>query len=215
MHTSLMHRSRTVFAGFVAVFLLLLGGATPGWAQGQQSTQAEIRQMLEERDQEIKSILSGDKDYSKEQRARLKELINGVLDFQAMAETALGPHWDTLSTDRREAFVDVFRDVVRAQSMADLDVYNSKVTFDQISVQGDSAYVRTTTEYEGTSTPVEYVLQRQDSGEWLAEEIKVDKVGTAASYARSFQNVVKQRGFSVLMKSLKKKREEIASSDSK
>jgi len=212
MHTSLMTRSRTVFVGFVAVFLLLLGGSTPGWAQGQQSTQSEIRQMLEERDQEIKSILSGDKDYTKEQRARLKELINGVLDFRAMAETALGPHWDTLSTDRREAFVDVFRDVVRAQSMSDLDVYNSKVTFDQISVQGDSAYVRTTTKYEGTTTPVEYVLQRTDDGEWLAEEIKVDNVGTAESYARSFQNVVKQRGFAALMTSLKKKRAEIASS---
>lgn len=208
-----MSRLRTVFAGFVAVFLLLMGGTTPGWAQGQQAAQTEIRQMLEERNTEIKAILKGSTDYTQEQRARLKELINGVLDFRAMAETALGPHWDTLATDRRDAFVEVFRDVVRAQSMSDLDVYNSRVTFDQITVQGDSAYVRTTTEYEGTSTPVEYVLQRQDSGEWLAEEIMVDDVGTAESYARSFQNVVKQRGFAVLMKSLKKKRSQIAGNE--
>jgi phospholipid transport system substrate-binding protein len=209
-----MHHSRALFAGFVALFLLLLGGPTSGWAQGQQSTQDEIRQMLEERDQEIKTILKGRTDYTKEQRARLKELINGVLDFEAMAATALGTHWDTLSTDRRDAFVEVFRDVVRAQSMTDLDVYNSKVTFDQISVQDDSAFVRTTTEYEGTSTPVEYVLERQ-SEEWKAEDIIVDGVSTAEGYARSFQTVVRKRGFAALMTSLEKKRAEIASSESK
>jgi phospholipid transport system substrate-binding protein len=207
-----MRPFRALFTGVVAVFLLLIGGPAPGWAQGQQSTQSEIRQMLEERDQEIKSILKGDTDYSKEQRTRLKELINGVLDFRAMAQTALGTHWDTLSTDRRDAFVEVFRDVVRAQSMSDLDVYNSKVTYDQITVQNDSAFVRTTTEYEGTTTPVEYVLERQ-SEEWKAEDIIVDGVSTAEGYARSFQTVVRKRGFAALMTSLKKKRAEIASTE--
>jgi len=148
--------------------------------------------MLEQRDQQIKSILQGSKPYSQDQRDRLKDLINGVIDFRAMAETALGPHWDTLDTARRDTFVTVFRDVVRGQSMSDLGVYNSKVTIDQISVQDDSAYVRTTTEYEGTRTPVEYVLERQASGEW-----------------RSFQNVVRRRGFAPLLKSLERKRKEV------
>ena len=204
-----MRHPLILLAGLLALFVLPLG-PTPSWAQ--QSTQAEIRQMLEQRDREIKSILSGSTDYTAEQRARLKELINGVLDFRAMAETALGPHWDTLATDRRDQFVAVFQDVVRAQSMGDLDVYNSKVTYDQITVQDDSAFVRTMTEYEGTRTPVEYVLNRRDA-EWMAEDIIVDEVSTAEGYARSFQTVVRKRGFDALMKSLEKKREEIASKE--
>jgi phospholipid transport system substrate-binding protein len=214
MYFSVMSRFHALFASLAALFLLLGSGPAAVWAQGQQSTQAEIRQMLEQRDQQIKAILGGDTDYTQEQRDRLKELINGVLDFRAMAQTALGPHWDTLSTDRRDSFVEVFRDVVRAQSMGDLDVYNSKVTFDQISVQGDSAFVRTTTEYEGTQTPVEYVLARRDD-EWKAEDIIVDDVSTAEGYARSFQTVVRKRGFSALMKSLRKKREEISGNQGK
>lgn len=197
--------------GFFVVVLTFGLVAVPGEALAQQSTQGEIRTMLEERDQEIKSILSGSSDYSQAQRERLKQLINGVLDFHAMAETALGPHWDTLSTDRREEFVGVFRDVVSAQSMSDLGVYNSKVTFDQISVQGDSAYVRTVTQYEGTETPVEYVLERRD-GEWKAEDIIVDEVSTADGYARSFQSVMRKRGFDALMKALEKKRKEVSKS---
>ncbi|MFB6249246.1 MAG: phospholipid-binding protein MlaC [Salinibacter sp.] len=207
-----MIRSRLLLSALVAVVFTLGLAAPPSWAQDQPSTQEEIRTMLEKRDQQIKSILSGNSSYSQEQRARLKELINGVLDFRAMAKTALGPHWDTLGTDRRARFVDVFRDVVRAQSMSDLDVYNSKVTFDQISVQGDSARVRTTTEYQGTRTPVVYILERGGDG-WKAEDIVVDGVSTAEGYARSFQSVMRKRGFDALMTALEKKRKQTAAKE--
>jgi phospholipid transport system substrate-binding protein len=208
-----MLRSRPILAVLVAVVLTLGLAAPPSWAQGQPSTQAEIRTMLEQRDQQIKSILRGSSSYSQEQRDRLKELINGVLDFRAMAQTALGPHWDTLGTDRRDRFVDVFRDVVRAQSMGDLDVYNSKVTFDQISVQGDSARARTTTEYQGTRTPVVYILEREEEDGWKAEDIIVDGVSTAEGYARSFQSVMRKRGFDALMTALERKRKQTASTE--
>lgn len=208
-----MIRSRPILAALVAVVLTLGLAVPPSWAQGQPSTQAEIRTMLEQRDRQIKSILSGSSSYSQEQRDRLKELINGVLDFRAMAQTALGPHWDTLGTDRRDRFVDVFRDVVRAQSMGDLDVYNSKVTFDQISVQGDSARVRTTTEYQGTRTPVVYILEREEEDGWKAGDIIVDGVSTAEGYARSFQSVMRKRGFDALMTALERKRDQTASKE--
>ncbi|PSQ96417.1 MAG: ABC transporter substrate-binding protein [Bacteroidetes bacterium SW_9_63_38] len=204
-----MHPFRVFSVLFVALLLLVGGPARGSWAQDQSSTQEDIRTMLEDRNQEIKSILSGStaKNYSQAQRDRLKDLINGVLDFRAMAATALGTHWDTLSTDRRDRFVEVFRDVVRAQSMSDLGVYNSAVTYDQITVQGDSAYVRTTTTYEGRTTPVEYILARRDTT-WKAEDIIVDEVSTAEGYARSFQSVMRKRGFKALMGALEKKRKE-------
>ena len=202
-----MTRFRFVLTGLLALVLAL--GSSGVQAQGQTSTEAEIRQMLEERNQEIKTILQGDTDYTDEQRQRLKELINGIVDFRAMGEIALGPHWSNLSAEQQEEFVSVFREVVRAQSMSDLGVYNSRVTFDQISVQGDSAFVRTTTEYEGTRTPVEYVLERRE-GEWRAEDIILDDVSTAGGYARSFQSVIRKRGFGALMGSLERKRAEIA-----
>lgn len=190
--------------------LLLLGSAVPATAQG-QSTAQDIRTMLENRDQQIKSILKGADDYTTEQRQELKTLINGVIDFRAMGQTALGPFWNDLTEEQQTEFVDVFRDVVRAQSLSDLEVYNSQVTFDQIEVEGDSAFVRTTTTYQGSKTPVEYVLEQQDST-WLAEDIIVDGVSTAEGYARSFQNVVRKRGYDALMASLKKKRDQVQSS---
>lgn len=205
-----MIRFRLFFSALFALFLLLGTEPAPSWAQGESATEAEIKQRLEERDRQIKSILSGTTDYTAEQRRQLKELINGVIDFQMMGKRALGPHWENLSEEQQEEFVSVFRDVVRAQSMSDLGVYNSEVTYDQIEVHGDSAFVRTRTKYEGRTTPVEYVLKRRE-GEWRAEDIIVDGVSTAEGYARSFQTVVRKRGFESLMKSLRKKRDEVTS----
>ncbi len=202
-----MTRLRLIVAGLLAS-LLLIGGPSPAWAQGESATAAEIREMLEGRDQQIKDILSGTDDYTTEQRTQLKELINGVIDFEVMGQRALGTHWEDLEEEQQREFVSVFQDVVRAQSMSDLGVYNSKVTYDQIEVHDDSAFVRTRTKYKGRTTPVEYVLERRD-GEWRAEDIIVDGVSTAEGYARSFQTVVRQRGFETLMKSLRKKRAEV------
>jgi phospholipid transport system substrate-binding protein len=216
--TALTRASRRIRAVASNALLLLLGlllAATvgPAQAQGQsQGAEERIRTMLEERDEQIKAILRGAEGggYTQQQRDELKTLINGVIDFRAMGRQALGSHWGDLSEAQREEFVAVFQDVVRAQSMSDLGVYNSKVTFDAVVVENDSAYVRTTTEYQGTRTPVEYDLARVDDA-WLAEDIIVDGVSTAQGYARSFQTVVRKRGFETLMKSLRKKRDQVQS----
>lgn len=208
MSNPLYTMKHTLFAPLLALGLFALAVCAPRPLLAQEQAQA-IRQMLEQRDQQIKSILQGDTTFTAQQREELKTLINGVIDFRAMGRRALGPFWDDLSASQQTEFIDVFRDIVRSQSLSDLEVYNSKVTYNAIDVEGDSAFVRTTTNYRGTSADVEYVLQRQD-GTWLAEDIIVDEVSTAESYARSFQTVVRKRGFDALMNSLRKKREQIA-----
>ena len=201
--THTVRLSRFLFG--LVVFLLALFTAAPAHAQ---TPEQEIRQMLEQRDQQIKSILQGDTTFTDQQREELKTLINGLIDFEAMGRQALGPFWNDLTEEQRAEFVDVFRDIVRSQSLADLEVYNSKVTYDEITVEGDSAYVVTTTSYQGTSANVEYDLARQDTT-WLAEDIIVDDVSTTQSYARSFQTVIRKRGFDALMESLRNKREQV------
>jgi phospholipid transport system substrate-binding protein len=205
-----MTRLQLHLSAVLAAILLLGAGGAPAWGQGESATAGEIRQMLEKRDQQIKSILGETDDYTAEQRTQLKELINGVIDFRVMGQRALGPHWGDLSAEQRDEFVSVFREVVRAQSMSDLGVYNSAVTYDQIEVHSDSAFVRTQTKYEGRTTPVEYVLERRE-GKWQVEDIIIDGVSTVEGYARSFQTVIRKRGFESLMKSLRKKRDEVAS----
>lgn len=186
--------------------------ALPAQAQTSNSVQEEIRQLLQQRDQEIKRVL-GDRDtFTDAQRDQLKALINDDIDFRAMSRTALGPFWTDLTPEQRTEFVTVFSDIVRAQSLSDLGVYRSKVTYDAITVEGDSARVVTTTIYKDTPTEVEYVMSRAADGSWDVDDIILDDVSTAEGYARSFQTVMRKKGFDPLMNSLRNKRDKMQAS---
>ncbi len=189
------------------IALLLLVAALPGAAQ---STTDEIRVMLEERDANIKALLGPEGDVSDGQREELQHLINGVINFREMGKEALGPFWEDLSVEEQDEFVRVFSEIVRHQSLSDLDVYRASVTYDAISVDGDSARVTTTTIYDEIPVIVEYELLRT-SGEWTARDIILDDVSTVGGYSRSFQTVIRKRGFDSLMTSLNKRLDSIRS----
>jgi phospholipid transport system substrate-binding protein len=99
--------------------------------------------MLEERDEEIKELLGPEgTEYTDAQRAELKEIINGVIDFEAMAREALDDTFNTISEEEWNEFVDLFSTIVRDQSLNKLDIYRAKVTYNSIDVSTASSYHR-------------------------------------------------------------------------
>ena len=176
-----------------------------------QDQSAEIRALLEDRDREVKNLLGNQDTFTETQRTELKSLINDVIDFEAMSEIALGRHWNDLTAAQRTEFVEVFSEIVRAQSLSDLEVYRAAVTYEEINVVGDSAYVRTKTVYKEVPAKVEYILGLRND-QWSAQDIILDEVSTAEGYARSFQSVIRKKGFDALMKSLYKKRDKMNAS---
>ena len=189
-----------LFALAVAVGLL---AAIPAAAQSPET--AAIRKMLETRDTEIKQLLSAGT-LGETQRDQLKDVVNGVIDFRAMGRAALGEHWDGLTDTQRSEFVDVFGDIVRSQSVSDLDVYRSKVAYKDIVVDGETARVETVTTYKNADTPVVYAMHNID-GEWMVTDIILNDVSTADGYARSFQGLIRKRGFDTLMEKLRARRD--------
>jgi len=204
-----MNRS---LGSLLAVLLLLGGLAVPALAHAQDEAPdeapdeaQEIREMLTERDREIKDILGNRDSFTQAQRDELMDLVNGVINFREMGRQALGPHWREISDAQRNQFVDVFSDIVRLQSLSDLGVYNSEVSYEEITVDGDSAYVNTNTIYRGTPTQVEYYMGQTD-GDWFVHDIVLDEVSTVGGYERSFRRIINRRGFDALMNSLENRR---------
>ena len=210
------------------VFFGLALGTVPVQAQTTADApaaerEAQIRQILDRRDRQIKDILGAQGSFTEAQREELKTLINGLIDFRAMGRTALGPHWNDLSYNQQQEFVSVFSEVVKEQSLADLAPYRAPVRYQEISVEGDSAYVRTTSVQQGERIPVVYDLVYRDtsaqssaarSGEWRARDIIVDEVSTVGGYKRSFRSIIRRHGYKALMKSLRNKLESVKSSQS-
>lgn len=85
-----------------------------------------------------------------------------------------------------------------------LDIYRAEVTYNNIEVSGDSAYVATTATLEDVRTSVDYELDLFDEN-WMVTDIIIDEVSTADSYKRQFQSIIRQRGFDALMESLRRR----------
>ena len=170
-----------------------------------QSSEEEIRELLESRDNEIKDLL-GPKgtEYTPEQRERLKSIINDIVDYRAMASYALQATYDEIDSETREEFVSLFSTIIRDQSMNRLDIYRAEVTYQSIDVEENRARVETIARLDNVRTPVHYDMQKRDS-EWVITDMIIDDVSTAESYRRQFQSIIRQRGFDALMDSLQRR----------
>lgn len=189
---------------FKTIGILLISLLLAGFVFAQDGEQ-EIRQILNERDAEIKQLLGPEgSSYTQEQRDELKEIINGVIDFRSMAAYALEDTYEELPEERRERFVDLFATVVRDQSLNRLEIYRADVVYEEVEVNGNQASVQTVAQLENVRTPVGYEMEKRDE-EWVITDFSIDGVSTAESYNRQFQNIIRQRGFDALFDSLERR----------
>lgn len=186
----------------LTVFLLSLIFSGAAFAQNSEQT---IRELLKQRDDQIKELMGPEgTEYSDSQRAELKDIINSVIDFKAMAKEALAETFDTLSEAKRTEFVDLFATIVRDQSLNKLDIYRAKVTYNTVEADDGKARVETLAELKNVRTPVNYEMELEN-GEWVIVDMEIDDVSTASSYNRQFQRIIRKRGFDTLMESLRKR----------
>lgn len=185
------------------LFFVLLFTAQTAIAQTPEAT--AIRQMMERRDRQIKTLLGpSGSTYTESQREQLKEIINGIMDYDAMARIALQESYNTATPAQRTEFVKLFSQVIRDQSLAKLDVYRAQVVYDKIRGDGKNAKVETTAIFNNVRTPVWYALEKRGTA-WVITDMAVDNVSTAESYRRSFQSVIRRRGFDGLLENLRRR----------
>lgn len=186
--------------------VLAVGMLSPAESYAQKD-RASIKELLQERDKEIKNLL-GPKgtDYTEQQRTRLKNIINGIVDYRAMAKFALQDTYDTLSQKEKTEFVDLFSTIIRNHSLNNLDIYRADVKYERIEIDGDSAVVETLAQLERVRTPVTYHMYYEGSSKgWVVTDIIIDDVSTAGSYRRQFQNIIQKKGYDSLVETLRKR----------
>ncbi len=185
-----------------SILVLVLGMVSLVQAQ---TAEDEIKTLLEQRDQQVKTLL-GPKgsEYSEGQRAEIKDIINGIIDFESMAKYALEDTYNTLSNEVQTEFVELFATIIRDQSLNKLDIYRAEVTYNSIVVDGNSATVKTYAELDDVRTPVDYTMSKEES-EWVITDLILDEVSTAESYNRQFQRIIKRKGFDSLLSTLRKR----------
>jgi phospholipid transport system substrate-binding protein len=177
-----------------------------GFAQASNTNDSnDIKQLMQRRDAEIKALMGpkGTK-HTQDQTDKLKSIINDMVDFESMAKTALQETWNEATQAQQREFVDLFSKIIRDQSLAKPDIYRASVTYQDVTVNGGSAMVKTMAVFENVRTPVSYSMAKKGN-KWFITDIIIDNVSTAASYQKSFQNTIRRRGFESLLDALRKR----------
>lgn len=121
-----------------------------------------------------------------------------------MARIALQETYNSITEAQRTEFVELFSTIIRNQSLNKLDIYRAQVAYNDIKVEGSKATVVTTATLDNVRTPVSYEMEKRGSS-WFITDMAIDNVSTAESYRRSFQNVIRRRGFDALMDTVRKR----------
>lgn len=168
----------------------------------------EILTALKNREAMIKDILGPEEqEYTDEQREELRVVINEMMDYGEMARFALDDMFHDLEPAEQEEFTRLFSRIISNQSVKDPGIYRAEVIYEEISVNDDRALVTTTIILNNRRIPVLYrMIHEQDK--WFIADMSVDHAWTAESYRRSFQNIIRRRGYEALVESLRRRVEE-------
>jgi phospholipid transport system substrate-binding protein len=152
------------------------------------------------RDEELK------KD-TKRRIAKLREIVDQVMDWPDMARSSLGPHWRKLSDAERAEFVSVFKDLLAKQYMNDVDKFRGTEKVDVMDVEksGDLSIVKTLlTTASKERVPINYTLHQASDG-LRVNDFSVEGVSMVNHFRNTFSRFLVNKDFAALLKQLKQK----------
>jgi phospholipid transport system substrate-binding protein len=190
----------------LALAVLAPWAGAPAPASAQQSPAEAIRS----RNQLVQRILQahpGDT-VTGPDAERLKDVINGLMDFDELSKRALGRHWDARTAAEKADFVRVFRDLVRNSSVKKLGVHRAdSITYRPAQITGTAATVTTVAYKDRRSAEIVYHMH-QVGGEWKAWDVVIDGSSTMRTYRDSFTREIASTSFEAMFTRLKERLEQ-------
>ena len=141
--------------------------------------------------------------FTKVQQDSLKQLINGIFDFQELGKRSMGSNWSKLTKAQQTQFISTFKTMVENTSIKRLENYRSDSAHYTVKGSGAKTVVNGTVWYKGRSSKVSYKLQ-QVNGQWRAYDLVLGGLSTMQNYHDQFSGIMKKEGFNGLMTRLRK-----------
>jgi phospholipid transport system substrate-binding protein len=145
--------------------------------------------------------------HATERRKLLRQIADGLFDFQEMSRRALATHWRERTPEERQKFVGLFADLLENTYFAKIDTYSGggEVRYGAETVQGNEATVRTTiVTQKGVEIPADYRCQLKD-GRWTVYDVSIEGVSLVNNYRAQFNQIIRTASFQELVQRLEKK----------
>jgi len=152
-----------------------------------------IRQTVDEAFAVLKDRSLATRARRDERIAALRTIADRVFDWSEMARGSLGVQWRNLSPADRTRFVDVFKRVLAAQYIDDIDRFEGteKVTVDGSSPQGSGDLTVKTTLITASHdhVPMDYGM-RLERGQWRVVDISLEGVSLVNHFRKTFSDAL-------------------------
>jgi phospholipid transport system substrate-binding protein len=134
--------------------------------------------------------------------AKVKPVLENILDFQIMTRRAVGPGWREFNPAQQKESIGLFTTLI-------LRTYTAKFTpgeYPDVIYKTSSSpapgrvEIPTTAEYKGSRYDVIYRME--DKGGWLITDVVIEGVSLVANYRSQFDAQFKQGGVDAVLNAL-------------
>lgn len=175
------------------------------------SPMAELKKSNEQLDKLLKKKYPAWSPEADGQKAAVRKLVGGFLDYGELARRALAKHWDGLKPEQRKDFTTTLRDLVERSYLKQVSGdpnYNIKYLKEEKT--GNEATVDATlsTVARGKKVSIALVYKLVYKDRWLVYDIVTDEQSMLENYRAEFNKIINKDGFETLLKRMKKKLDE-------
>lgn len=140
--------------------------------------------------------------------AALRAVADRAFSWAEMARSSLGAQWRGLDEKQRARFVEVFKEVLAARYMDDIDRFQGTetMTVDGSAPQGEEVVVRTTLVTGSRErVPIDYRL-RALQGAWMVVDVDIEGVSLVNHFRKTFAGALANMTIDQLIERLKGQR---------
>ncbi|MEM6531046.1 MAG: ABC transporter substrate-binding protein [Myxococcota bacterium] len=136
---------------------------------------------------------------------KLRALSDTVFDWAAMAQRSLGVHWRTLDDGQRTRFVDVFKELIAANYLGQIDAFQGEETLNFVGNESTSkGEVWVNMELITQSrqkVPISFLV----AGANKVKDVKIEQISITSHYRDSLNRIFVNGGFDAAMRKLEAK----------
>lgn len=139
---------------------------------------------------------------------KLMAIIGPVMEFEKLSEKALRKHWPTLSTEQRNDFVTLFRELVFRSYLKRVRSANEDYTIDyedEEKTGPNSATVSAVAKTKKAEIELVFHLEGRPDNKYVAADVVIDEVSLVENYREQFNKIVADEGFPALLEKMRKK----------
>ncbi len=212
-------RSRT------AVFLNIAGSVLMSMTVNAWATADSPIETIRMTIQQARAVLEDPnyqgQDHKQQRLAKVKEIVLPQFDSQEVAKRTLSTHWNGLTDQQRQEFVQLFIALVEKTYSHNLDRYNNSVQFffdhERIEDQFSEVDTRVLDPVQNRTFSIGYRLHNVN-GKWLVYDVVIENVSMVQNYRNQFNRILTKSSYEELIKALQNKIHELdtaSASDSK